>query len=98
MVLTGEVEFRQAGSSLNLSEGDSLTFSLSQGYRLAGHRRFRSSLLLMLKSERDLPHLAEAPFREVADFATEAPAARSEFQGPLRLVAMRAARTAERGR
>ncbi|MDQ5822719.1 MAG: helix-turn-helix domain-containing protein [Chloroflexota bacterium] len=98
MVLSGEVEFDQPGTRLRLVEGDSLSFSLAPGYRVTAHNRFRSSLLLMLPSAADLPRILEMPIREVARASQEAPVTRTDFQGPLRLVAMRAARTAERGR
>ncbi|MDQ3707157.1 MAG: XRE family transcriptional regulator [Chloroflexota bacterium] len=98
MVLAGEVEFDQSGTRLRLAEGDSLSFSLSPTYRVTAHTRFRASLLLMLQSAADLPGILETPFREMATASQEAPVTPTDFQGPLRLVAMRAARTAERGR
>jgi transcriptional regulator with XRE-family HTH domain len=98
MALSGEVEFDQPGTRLRLAEGDSLSFSMAPGYRVTAHTRFRASLLLMLHSAADLPRILETPIREMAIASQEAPLTRTEFQGPLRLVAMRAARTAERGR
>ncbi len=98
MVLSGEVEFDQPGTRLRLAEGDSLSFSLAPSYRVTAHTRFRVSLLLMLQSAADLPRILETPFREMVVASQEAPLTRTDFQGPLRLVAMRAARTAERGR
>jgi DNA-binding XRE family transcriptional regulator/uncharacterized cupin superfamily protein len=97
MVLSGEAHYTQAGTSLKLAEGDSLTFSLAQTYRLSAHRRSRVSLLLMVRSTRDLPQVVEVPFREHLRVRSEGRTVK-EFQGPLRLVAMRAARVAERGR
>lgn len=98
MVLSGEVEFDQPGTRLRLAEGDSLSFPIAPNYRLTARKRFRASLLLMLQSTADLPRILEASFREIAIASQGAPITRTEFQGPLRLVAMRAARTAERGR
>jgi transcriptional regulator with XRE-family HTH domain len=98
MVLSGEAHFVQPGTSLKLADGDSLTFSLSQPYRLSAHIRSRVSLLLMVQSARELPQVVDVPFRERLRVQSEGRAVRAEFQGPLRLVAMRAARVAERGR
>lgn len=98
MVLSGEVDFSQPGTALALGEGDSLSFPLAPGYRLTGHKRFRSSLLLVLGSARDLPRIVEGAYREAGMAPQADRVAGVDFQGPLRLVAMRAARTAERGR
>ncbi|HEX8599845.1 MAG TPA: helix-turn-helix domain-containing protein [Chloroflexia bacterium] len=97
-VLSGEVEFSQQGTTLKLVEGDSLSYSLEPGYVVTAHNRFRSSLLLMLPSVAYLPRLLEIQFRERVVASQEANVTRTEFNGPLRLVAMRAARTADRGR
>lgn len=95
MVLSGEVTFRQEGSSLRLAEGDSLTFSLSQHYSLTVQNPLRASLLLMLRSAADLPRAVDIPPGEVVGTPTRIRFSRAEYQGPLRLVAMRAARAAE---
>ncbi|HEY0068775.1 MAG TPA: helix-turn-helix domain-containing protein [Chloroflexia bacterium] len=98
MVLSGEAHFIQPGMSLKLAEGDSLTFSLSQPYRLSAHVRSRVSILLMVRSAGELPQVVEVAFRERLRVQAEGRVVKAEFQGPLRLVAMRAARVAERGR
>ncbi len=98
MVLSGEVEFSQRGSSFKLGEGDSLSFSVATGYKMTAHNRFRSSLLLMLPATSELPRIVEASFREAHAAPSEVRSMGASFEGPLRLVAMRAARTAERGR
>lgn len=98
MVLSGEVQFRQPGTSLRLAEGDSLTFPLGPHYRLTVQPPLRASLLLLVGSATDLPVVVEASSREQVPVQYVAGPARIESRGPLRLVAMRAARTAERGR
>jgi transcriptional regulator with XRE-family HTH domain len=98
MVVSGEVQFSQPGTSLRLGQGDSLTFPLSQPYRLAARGGVRASVLLVLRSSKELPRLVEVPFGEHLRVRREGEIAGAEFQGPLRLVAMRAARAAERGR
>ncbi len=98
IVLAGEMQFHQPGTSLGLAEGDSLTFSLSQQYRLTAQPRLRASLLLMLPTTHDLPRVVETPLREVVRTPYEGALRPAEFRGPLRLVAMRAARAAERER
>jgi transcriptional regulator with XRE-family HTH domain len=96
MVLSGQVHFSQPGTSLRLLEGDSLTFALALRYRLEALGGQGASLLLLVLSERDMPNLVETPFAEPVRTRTQGGVA--EPHGPLRLVAMRAARAAGRGR
>lgn len=93
MVLSGDVRFSQAGEVFVLAEGDSLSFPLSERYLLTTTGR-KSSLLLVFSSAADLPRIVEPPVR--LDFRPAEKSAHTE--GPLRLVAMRAARSAGRGR
>ncbi|MDQ3930053.1 MAG: helix-turn-helix domain-containing protein [Chloroflexota bacterium] len=98
LVLSGQLQFAQAGSTLRLFDGDSLTFSVGQHYRLSVQAGLGASLLLVLPSADYLPRLVEAQVGTAPRKPAEARLAATEFQGPLRLVAMRAARAAERGR
>jgi transcriptional regulator with XRE-family HTH domain len=98
MVVSGEVQFSQPGTSLRLLEGDSLTFPLAPHYRLAATGGGAASLLFVARSARDLPSLVETPFREPVRAGTHGGATGADARGPLRLVAMRAARAAGRGR
>jgi transcriptional regulator with XRE-family HTH domain len=98
MVISGEVQFSQPGTSLRLGQGDSLTFPLSQHYRLASQSGLRASLLLIVRSARDLPRLVDMPLVERLPVRREGELSVAAFQGPLRLVAMRAARRADGGR
>jgi mannose-6-phosphate isomerase-like protein (cupin superfamily) len=98
MVVSGEVQFSQPGTSLRLVEGDSLTFALAPYYRLAALGGAVASLILVVRSSRDVPRLVETPFGESVRARSQRVVAGTEAHGPLRLVAMRAARTAGRGR
>lgn len=98
MVVSGQVHFSQPGTSLRLVEGDSLTFPLAPQYRWAALGGTVASLLLVVRSAQDLPRLVETPFSEPVLARGRGGAAVAEAHGPLRLVAMRAARSAGRGR
>ena len=98
IVLSGEVHFSQPGTSLRLVEGDSLTFALAPHYRLVALGGTAASLLLVVRSARDVPRLVETPFGQPVHAGSRGGGTEAEAHGPLRLVAMRAARTAGRGR
>ncbi|HET6313295.1 MAG TPA: XRE family transcriptional regulator [Chloroflexia bacterium] len=98
LVVSGEVHFSQPGTSLRLGEGDSLTFPLAPQYRLVAQGGTVASLLLVVRSAQDLPRLVETPFVEPLPARGRGGVAAAEAHGPLRLVAMRAARSAGRGR
>lgn len=98
MVLSGAMDFQQPGTSLSLNEGDSLTFALSKHYKLSVRPRQAASFLLIVPDASQLPRVVDRAFEEVVRRPVGSARAQAEFHGPLRLVAMRAARAAEQGR
>lgn len=94
-VMGGAVRLACRNSTVRLLEGDSATWGAGSEYEVANVNGSRASLILVLAGSSALPTLIDA--------VTARPAAsldrrESRQAGPLRLVAMRAARTAEQGR
>ncbi len=102
MVLLGDVRFREPGSSLRLNDGDSLTWAAKDEWVLENRGGSPASLLLFVPAAIDLPVLVDSslPHRSIRHAGPLAISLHSaaDAEGPLRLVAMRAARDGGRGR
>ncbi len=96
-VLRGSAKFSQLGSSLTLSEGDALTWDVTEPYSFTNTGGSPSVLCLFLPAFCSLPELSTP--EQVAPRRKRAPSAYiADKDGPLRLVAMRAHRGYERSR
>lgn len=94
IMLAGDVvEFTQGDTALRLSKGDSLTWAANRAWKLRNAGAALASLLLFVSPASDVPSLVEGSFPSLLPaqlLTSHRPAGVSE--GPLKLVAMRAAR------
>lgn len=88
----GSLTFYQGKHSLELSDGDSLTWDAGREYSFENQRQSSSKLLLLIPEGRSLPEISHPhPANEPARNSLS-------YTGPFRLVEMRAQREAMRGR
>jgi transcriptional regulator with XRE-family HTH domain len=105
-VLDGSAQIAQAGDTLSLPGGSLATWDAGLPYALRTTRSSPARLLLFLPRSAPLPALTRLPgsgrptgeVHLVARTSTAAPSTPSAEDGPLKLVAMRARRLAERKR
>lgn len=91
-VLGGNVQFSSKGKTLDLSGGDALTWNVGETYKLANVGGGVALLLLFVSANGILPAISRSAYSEATPH-TAHPQLPGEARGPLKLVAMRAART-----
>ncbi len=97
-VVRGELLFKQEARTLRLGEGDSLTWDAGTAYTLQNTVGSACSMLLFVPDGVALPSVGRSPESSRERRAKLVVPVAAGWEGPLRLVAMRAARSGEMGR